>query len=198
MKALFLPYQSSLSPPRAFLSSTLWVVGFILRLQAKYNITESVIARFVLFLSSLFSVLGRFSGFIAGLAHQFPRSLYCLRKMVKSNFQFTKYVVCPKCEQIYHRRSCTRRTASKDESMVCTYSEFLNKKSRSRTQCGQQLLKTVHLSSGKSILYPFKIYCYCSIQSYLKHYLLQPGFIENCNHWKKNPPNPDDLLVRDI
>ena len=80
----------------------LWVVGFILRLQAKYNIPQSTIAHIVLFLTSFFAVLGRFSGFIAGLAHQFPRSLYCLRKMVKSDSHFTKYVVCPKCEQIYH------------------------------------------------------------------------------------------------
>ena len=48
------------------------------------------------------------------------------------------------------------------------------------------------------MLYPFKICCYCSIQSYLEHYLLQPGFIENCDHWKKNPANLDDLLVCDI
>ena len=117
--------------------------------------------------------------------------------MVKSDSHFTKYVVCPKCEQIYHRRSC-KRTGSKDESMVCTFCEFSNKEGHSRTQCGQQLLKTVHLNSGKTVLYPFKTYCYYSIQSYLEQYLLQPEFMENCDHWKKNPAKPDDLLVREM
>ena len=42
----------------------LWVVGFILRLQAKYNIPESAIAHIVLFLSSF---LPSWGGFLVSL-----------------------------------------------------------------------------------------------------------------------------------
>ena len=164
----------------------LWLVGFILRFQARFNVPESAISRLVSFLHVFFSVLGQFSPVIAGLAHQFPTSLYCLRKMVNSDSEFTKYIVCPRCENIYHRGSCSRRTGTREEIVNCNYSEFSNKTYPVHTnqQCGQQLLKTVHLRSGKTIFYPFKIYCYRSIQSYLEQFLLEPSFIDSCNQWK--------------
>ena len=165
-------------------SLVLWLIGFLVRLQARYNIPDSAIGRLVLFLYTFFRILGRFSTFIVGLADQFPSSLYRLRKMLKIDDQFAKYIVCPKCEQLYHRGSCVRRIGSKEESLTCSYSEFPNHPHHARRRCGQQLLKKVHLQSGKVMLYPFKVYCYRSIQSYLEHFLLQPKFMENCDHWK--------------
>ena len=134
-----------------------WLTGFILRFQARFNIPERAVAQLVVFLFSFFTALGRFSNFVAGLAEHFPASLYRLRKMVKSDSSFTKYVVCPKCEQLYHRGSCIRKIGSREESVTCCYSEFPNHPSRSRQQCGHRLLKSVHLVSGRAMLYPFKV-----------------------------------------
>ena len=165
-------------------SLALWLIGFIVRLQARFNIPDSAIGRLLLFLCTFFQVLGHFSSFIAGLARRLPSSLYRLRKTLKVDNQVTKYIVCPKCEQLYHRGSCVRRIGTKEESLTCHYSEFPNHPHHARRQCGQLMLKSVHLPSGKTVLYPFKIYCYRSIQSYLEHFLLRTGFIENCDHWK--------------
>jgi len=162
----------------------LWLIGFLVRLQARYNIPDSAIGCLVLFLYTFFQTLGHFSTFIVGLADQFPSSLHRLRKMLKIDYQFAKYIVCPKCEQLYHRDSCVRRIGSKEENLTCSYSEFSNHPHHAWRQCSQQLLKKVHLQSGKVILYPFKVYCYHSIQSYLEHSLLHLKFMENCDHWK--------------
>ena len=34
------------------------------------------------------------------------------------------------------------------------------------------------------MFYPFRLYCYKSLQSSLQNLLLRPGFIEGCEHWK--------------
>ena len=57
-------------------SLVLWLIGFLVHLQARYNIPDSAIGRLVLFLYTCFRILGRFSTFIVGLADQFPSSLY--------------------------------------------------------------------------------------------------------------------------
>ena len=103
----------------------LWLIGFLVRLQARYNIPDSAIGHLVLFLYTFFQTLGRFSTFTVGLADQFPSSLHRLRKMLKIDYQFAKYIVCPKCEQLYHRDSCVRRIGSKEENLTCSYSTIL-------------------------------------------------------------------------
>jgi len=151
-------------------SLVLWLIDFVVCLQARYNIPDSILGHLILIFYTFFQVLGHFSSFIAGLACRFPSSLYHLRKTLKVDSQFTKYVVCPKCEQLYHRDSCVRKIGTREDSVTCHYSEFPNHPHRAHHQCGQLMLKSVHLRSGKTILYPFKIYCYCSIQSYLEHF----------------------------
>jgi len=107
-------------------SLVLWLIGFVVCLQARYKIPDSAIGCLLLFLYTFFQVLGHFSSFIAGLACRFPSSLYRLRKTLKVDNQFTKYVVCPKCEQLYHRDSCARKIGTREESVTCHYSEFPN------------------------------------------------------------------------
>jgi len=81
---------------------------------ARYDIPDSAIGRLLLFLYTFFQDLGHFSSFIAGLACRFPSSLCCLRKTLKVDNQFTKYIVCPKCEQLYHRDSCVRKIGTRE------------------------------------------------------------------------------------
>ena len=64
-------------------SLVLWLIGFLVRLQARYNSPGLAIGCLVLYLYTFFQTLGHFSTFITGVAHQFPSSLYRLRKMLK-------------------------------------------------------------------------------------------------------------------
>ena len=161
-----------------------WFLGFLFHWQAKHFLPDAALHRLILFLYTFFLVLGRFSTFVAGLACQLPASIYRFRQMLKLNDHVSQYVVCPKCDQIYHRGSCIVLTAGKEESKKCQYREFPNHPQRARRQCSQLLMKAVHLRSNRTILYPFKTYCYHSIQSSLENFLLRPGFLDSCDHWK--------------
>lgn len=44
-------------------------------------------------------------------------------------------------------------------------------------------MKSVTLSSGKTHLYPSKVYCYQSLKSSLQKFLLRPSFAKLCDHW---------------
>ena len=60
-------------------------------------------------------------------------------------------------------------------------------------KCGATLLKSVELSSGKKLLYPYKVFCYASLQSTLQQFLLRPNMCWDCNHWRSRK-RCDDLL----
>ena len=171
-------------------SLVLWLLGFILRLQSKFNIPDYAINQLLLFLSIFFKILGRFSPFNKSVAVHIPCSLYRLKNIMKVDVDFTRYVVCPKCEQIYHRSSSILHEGRRVKSRKCSFSEF-----RSST-CDQVLLKTVHSNTGRIFLYPFKVYCYRSIQSHLEHLLLKPGFVELCDEWKHQSRNEN--LLQDV
>ena len=61
--------------------------------------------------------------------------------------------------------------------------------SRQRQECGTSLLKTVELTSGKKILYPFLVYCYVSIPDSLQE-LLRPTFVVECEQWRNGQIKP--------
>ena len=50
-------------------------------------------------------------------------------------------------------------------------------------------MKTVHLRSGQSILYPLKIYCYNGLKSTLQTLLMRPSFLDSCDLWRSRPVN---------
>ena len=63
-----------------------------------------------------------------------------------------------------------------------------------RASCQGQLLKTVHFSSGRKVLYLFKIYCYNGIRSVLQNLLMRPNFIAMCNLWRNKKTVSNVLL----
>ena len=52
-----------------------------------------------------------------------------------------------------------------------------------RQPCACPLLKSVEMSSGKHILYPFLTYCYFSVTKSLKARFLRTGFAAMCEEW---------------
>ena len=56
------------------------------------------------------------------------------------------------------------------------------------------LLKTVELSGGRRILYPFVTYCYLSLEKSLQSFINRPGFLEKCEEWR-NLEHTDDMYI---
>ena len=65
-----------------------------------------------------------------------------------------------------------------------------------RQACGSKLLKTVELSCGKQILYPYLTYCYLSLKQSLQHLLQRPQFVTSCERWRLNFGTTSDM--RDV
>ena len=162
-----------------------WLVGFLLLLQARHYIPDSAMNALLKFLCVLFSVLGRFSPVIASMASAIPSSVYSLGRAVGNSVGFMKYVVCPKCHKLYKLSDCISQVGARQSSTLCTFIQFPNHPYRRfRVECGQLLLKTVYFSSGRLILYPFKVFPFKTLSSSLQQLLLRPGFAELCQHWK--------------
>lgn len=137
------------------------------------------------FLHLLFRVLGRFSPVISAMATAIPSSVYLMQKSAGHSGQFTKYVVCCKCHTLYKLDDAITCAGTHESSKACCYIRFPNHPHRRfRAVCGQQLLKKVYFSSGRQILYPFKVYPYRLLTWSLQSLLLRPNISELCQHWK--------------
>ena len=166
-------------------SIVLWLTGFLLLLQAKHFIPDAAMNALLKFLSVLFRVMGRFSTFVASIAPTIPSSVFMLRKAGNKSSDFTKYVVCPRCHRLYRFSDCVTVLDEHQDSKTCTYVRFPNHpQERCRAECGCVLLKTVQLTSGRRILYPFKVFPYKTLSSSLQELLLRPGFADLCQQWK--------------
>ena len=160
-----------------------WLVGFLLQLQSKHNIPDRAVDLLFKFLYIYFSILGRFSQFMAIVASHFPSTLYCVKKTFLEAQHFTCFVVCRKCWKLYHFGECIFTSGTIKSSKECIFVQFPHHPYTSgRVSCKQKLLKSVKVSSGKTIFYSFRLYCYKSLQSSLQNLLLRPRFIESCEH----------------
>ena len=64
---------------------------------------------------------------------------------------------------------------------------------RMRRPCDTTLLKTVELGSQRIILYPYRVYCYLSIEKSLLSLLSKPSFVVNCEKWRRRAVLPNTL-----
>ena len=172
-------------------SIVLWLTGFLLLLQARHFIPDAAMDALLKFIGVLFRVLGRLSSVVASIALAIPNSVYRLRKTAKNSRNFTRYVVCPKCHQLYAFGDCVIVSGGQHSSKTCTYIRFPNHPHRrQRThECGQILMKTVQFTSTRRILYPFKVFPYKSVVSSLQDLLVRPEFADSCQHWKSRNVN---------
>lgn len=146
----------------------------------------------------LLNVIGCFTPFVDLMAKKIPKSSYLAKKNLGLQNEYTKFVVCPKCWELYLYEDAMIKNGSQQTSKRCTFIEYPHHSIKSRrARCNACLLKTVELAStGKKKLYPYKIYCYKSLQSILQDFLLRPDFSQECEHWRSRPPS--NSLYRDI
>lgn len=180
------PVFNTASPESLRAASLLrWLTMYLLSLQAKYCIPDSGIDMLFRFLYIFFSVVGRFSPFVATIADAFPKSKCVAQKHLEIEVCFTKYVLCPRCFKTHLFKDSWEKVGSRQVSKHCSFVPYPNHPHLSkRAPCNTTLLKSVELCSGRKMLYPHKIYCYKSLTSSLQELLLCPGFVEDCNHWR--------------
>ena len=124
---------------------------------------------------------------MAIMASYFPTTYYAVKRKFLDTHHFARFVVCRKCWKLYHFGECIITCGAIRSSKQCSFVQFPNHPYASgRDSCKHHLLKSVKFSSGKTIFYPFKIFCYKSLHSSLQNLLLHPGFAESCQTWKSH------------
>lgn len=114
----------------------------------------------------------------------FPQNLYALSKIVKSNVDFMKYVLCTKCFSLYDYSECFTVVEGNRVTKNCSFVEFQNHRlPQFRRPCNQPLLYEVALSS-KKVLKPYKIFCYKSLKSSLNTFVQRDNFEDMCETWR--------------
>ena len=185
------------SPDQVRAASLLqWLIKFLFSFQAKYYIPDSAIDGLFHFLYVFFSVLARFSPFLSFVAKICPKSRYMAQRYVGVESSFTKFVLCPKCFKLHSFENAKEKVGSQETSKRCDFVQYPNHPHLSRRgPCNTVLLKSVEVLSGRSFLHPHKIYCYKSLTSTLQEFLLHPGFIQECEHWRTRDYS---TVLRDI
>ena len=125
----------------------------------------------------------------------FPGTIYSFRKFLSFDQNcFVKYVVCLKCNSLYHTDECLVLHDGETRSKLCTFVKYPNHPKNYFTQkYGQVLMKEVKAVSGKKIFCPVRIFCYRSIKESLRFLLLRPGFKIECEKWRSQNHSEDVL-----
>ena len=173
-----------------------WILIFVQFLCFKYGISDAITSLLLKFFKTLFVVLGAFSEICKDIGSSLPGTLHLLRSgrtLLKNHI--VCYVVCPKCFHVYLQSQCTTESsAHQPQGKLCPYKRFpTHRYAHMRQACGSKLLKTVELSSGKRILYPYLSYCYLSLKQSLQNLLQRPQFIVGCEKWCLNISTMDDM-----
>ena len=174
------------SSAKAILS---WTVGFLLIWQTRNYVSDNAMSIMVNFLSTWLRVLGKFSPFVSAIGEVLCDSVKELHKKADLN-SFTRFVVCPKCHKIYQFEECVAKDGEDRQTKLCNYIQFPTHPHMNRRQpCKYPLLKTVEIKTNNQTppqkkLFPFKEYCYQSLESSLRKLLLRKQFIDGCAHWK--------------
>ena len=165
-------------------------MSFIFLLQAKYRLTNQVVSLILKIFKDFLEVLGTFSAFCCNLAKEVPPTMYRAMKALKRDVDFRRYVACKRCHTIYSFKDCINFGSTSS----CRISKCCSNRPFNRQECGTLLLKSVQMSTGTKLLYPFLTYCFLGMKTPLQSLLLRQGFVENCNEWKTRDVSENVLM----
>ena len=98
---------------------------FLVSWQSAFFVTDSAVEMLLKFLSRFLGLLGTFdeNGIISRLSKRLPSTLYKLRKNLGllGNDEFIKYVVCPKCKNLYDYKDCIQNRCGRQVSARCKF-----------------------------------------------------------------------------
>lgn len=161
-----------------------WVILFVMTLQSAYNLSSTAVHCIIHFLKEFFRVLSQLSPELTQIFQAFPSSYHVARKHIFSQIQFSRFVVCKKCYNLYTFKDCIEGEHNQ-RGKVCQYKPYPNHPhQRMRQACQSTLLKTVELAGGKRFFYPLLMYCYVGIQNSLQYIINQKDFFKLCEKWR--------------
>lgn len=162
-----------------------WLLHFILIWQSVCHVSDNGLAWLLRFLLQFLKVLNVHvtDELLTELITIFPTSLYMLRQFLVLDLDnFTKYVVCGKCNACYEYGECVRNVDGRHIVKKCSSKHY----SRGRMNiCNGQLVKRVILKDNVVKYYPIFYYCYSSVTNSLEKLLQKPGIPEKCEEWRK-------------
>ena len=128
------------------------LILFLLTIQSRFYLTDTMLDLMFRFLKVFFTVLGRIHQELADIGKLVPPSLHIARKNYKENDKVRHYVACKRCHSLYYLHECLEGHGQHQRPIVCVHTPFKNH--RRPKSCGSPLLKTVELSSGKRYFIP--------------------------------------------
>ena len=169
-----------------------WVIVFTCVFQTLHSIPSRAVQWLLQFLYCLFTVLGRYSQKIAGIAQGFPRSIFLRAQYIKDHALVPtarNMVVCPVCHTLYHFEDCIEKRGSHIYICFCCECRSSGKST--------PLLKQVITSKGSQKLYPQRVYPISSLLSSLQVIFMRPGLLDLCEDWRINFKQ-DSLNLYDV
>ena len=163
-----------------------WLLLFVCLWSSFCSLSDNAMDILLSFLRAFFEAVGSTIPMVTSVAVLIPKSLHLLRKEFGLHEDsFIKFVVCPKCENLYNFDDCHTLRFGKRLTKKCSFVEFPNHRQHfRRTKCSEPLLREVNLKSGQTRLYPYKVYCYNSIISTLQRFLQRPNFMTKIESWR--------------
>lgn len=133
------------------------------------------------------------------LSAELPHSTIAAHKLLwnTSELDFVEYVVCPGCHSLFDFKDCIITQHGQKVSKTCPHISYSNHPIASRRRaCGRTLLKKVKAGRTDQLV-PIKVYPYQSLYKLIS-YLVQKGFMDACEKWRKRMLLIPDTHLADI
>mgnify|MGYP002803532383 CR=1 FL=1 len=174
---------------------------FILLWQRCFSVSGVAISAVLKFFKMIFVMIGDLTGLelVKTIGNQFPTSLKTIKKLLGVNGnEFRTCAVCPKCNAIYEKQSCTKTLPDgRVVSRTCTNVEWPNHPRKdNQSPCGEKLMKKVRGKTGTIFWYPRKVAVFQSLFSSLKRIFNSQNFQEKCELWRNEDDSNGEM--RDI
>ena len=174
-------------------SGLLWkLLFFIMLRQSVFKVSNRAVKYLLAFLKYFIQVIGEFfnTPSIVNLSHKLPQTFTSAETLIcNSKSDFTSFVVCPKCDSIYHPDDCIRNVFGVKESLQCLHQPNPNR----RNKCNTVLLKKVKYGNSFKLM-PKKAYPYYSLQKSLDRLSQSTNFIHICEDWRKRCTTSSQFL----
>ncbi len=175
----------------------LWQFVFFLMLwQGLYRVSNAAINMLFSFILIFVKVFGVALTGVESKMRYWPRTTSHASDLLwkKDKEDFTEYVVCPDCHSVYQYKDCVNTINGCKESNLCSHMAYPNHPHRSKQkQCGATLLKKVKRGSRFKLV-PIKVYPYQSLKTALTKLVQKPGFLDNCEKWRRRVTDTEYLV----
>lgn len=120
-----------------------WMLIFLCLWSSFCSLSDNAFEMLLVFLRAVFDCMGTIFPLAASFAVPFPKSVHLLRKQLGlEQDKFIKYVVCPKCHNLYNFDDCYEHLHGRKVTKKCTFVQFPHHRQHfCRTKCDEPLLK---------------------------------------------------------